>query len=119
MTTDPTDPACAGFPHLKQLFQIHRERMEHRTGNISHETVYAITNADEQQLSPAEAAQAIRNHWHIENRLHRQKDVRMQEDNDRTTIRHAPHNLASLRNLALIILNTATAKAKRTRIPLL
>jgi hypothetical protein len=72
-------------------------------------------NGGGQNFWNLQAAQAIRNHWHIENRQHRQKDVRMQEDNDRTTIRHAPHNLASLRNLALIILNTATAKAKPSK----
>lgn len=85
--------------------------MDHRTGFITHETAYAITNATATQLAPAAAAQAIRNHWQVENGLHRQKDVRMKEDNDQTRTRHAPHNLAALRNLAITVLHQATAKA--------
>lgn len=89
--------------------------MDHRTGHSAHDIVYAITNADRHHLPPARAAQTIRDHWLIENALHRQKDVRMQEDHDRTRTRHAPHNLGIIRNLAITILNQATATATPAR----
>ena len=100
---------------MRQIFQVYRERVDNRTGKTSHEISYAITNADQTRLTPAMAAQAIRDHWQVENALHRQKDVRMKEDDDRTHTRHAPHNLASLRNIALAILNRATAIATPSR----
>jgi len=71
---------------------------------------YAITNADRQRLPPALAAQVIRQHWRVENDLHRQKDVRMKEDQSKVRTRNAPHNLATLRNLALAVIRLATAR---------
>ena len=103
------DPQFAQFPQVRQIFRTERTRFHHRTGQTDHEIAYAITNAKRAQLPPARAAQAIRNHGHVENALHRQKDVRMREDDDRTRTRHAPHNLATLRNLALTVVNMVTA----------
>lgn len=98
------------FPHVRQIYQIQRTRISTATHEaLSTETVYALTAASAQRLPPVAAAQAIREHWRIENNLHRQKDVRMQEDHDRTHTRHSAHNLAALRNLSLILLRQATA----------
>ncbi|MFW5882370.1 MAG: ISAs1 family transposase [Planctomycetota bacterium] len=98
------------FPHVRQIYQIERTRISTKTHEtLSTETVYALTAASAERLPPAAAAQAIRDHWRIENVLHRQKDVRMQEDHDRTHTRHSAHNLAAIRNLSLILLRQATA----------
>lgn len=94
---------------------MERTRYHHRTGQKSHEVAYAITNASRKELTPAHAAQAIRNHWHVENLLHRQKDVRMREDNDHTSTRNSPINLATLRNLTITIVNAVTAKGTPAR----
>ncbi len=97
------------IPHAHQIFLIERKRLTYSTQKTSHEITYAITNATAEQLPPALAAQAIRDHWQVENGLHWQKDVRMQEDADRTTTRNAPHNLGALRNTSLTLLRQATA----------
>lgn len=39
----------------------------------------------------------------------------MKEDDDRTRTRHAPHNLGTLRNLAITVINRATAGATPAR----
>lgn len=46
----------------------------------------------------------VRNHWAIENQLHWQLDVLLDEDSDRNRKNNAPANLAVLRRLALNIL---------------
>lgn len=94
---------------------MERTRHHHRTGQLDHEVTYAITNATRRKLSPAKAAQVIRNHWQVENALHRQKDVRMREDDDQTKIGQAPVNLATLRNLAITVVNSVTAQATTAR----
>lgn len=47
---------------------------------------------------------ALRNHWGIESQLHRQLDVRFNEDKNRVSKRHGAENLAWVRRLALILL---------------
>jgi len=80
------------FPQLHQIFKIERTRYYHSTGRTETETAYALTNAARKRLSLPRAAQAIQDHWRIENNLHRQKDVRMRADDDLTRTRHAPRN---------------------------
>jgi predicted transposase YbfD/YdcC len=53
---------------------------------------------------------ALRNHWGIENSLHWQLDVTFDEDNNRVSKRNAAENLASLRRLALSLLQAHPAK---------
>jgi predicted transposase YbfD/YdcC len=53
---------------------------------------------------------ALRNHWGIENSLHWQLDVTFDEDSNRVSKRTAAENLASLRRLALSLLQANPAK---------
>lgn len=108
LSVDPDDLADL-FPGVRQIFRLVRSRHNTKTHALSQEIVYALTAADAERLPPAEAAQAIRDHWRIETILHRQKDVHMREDEDRTHLLHAPHNLGALRNLAMLLLRQATA----------
>ena len=50
----------------------------------------------------------MRNHWHIENRLHSVRDFTYDEDRWRAGVRHLPRNLACLTNAA-----TAIVRCKR------
>ena len=50
-------------------------------------------------------AQAVRQHWLIENRQHWVLDVQFGEDRNRTRTNHAPENLALVRRAALNLLN--------------
>lgn len=55
-------------------------------------------------------AEALRNHWSIENNLHWQLDVTFREDNNREQGRHAAPNLALVRKIALTLLKRHPAK---------
>ena len=68
--------------------------------------------------SVARIADLLRGHWHIENRLHRVRDVTYAEDASRIRTGNAPRTMASLRNLAVNALrlagHTNIAKGLRT-----
>jgi hypothetical protein len=77
--------------------------MDRRTHAVlTDETVYAITSLRPEQASPAALLRFWRQHWSIENGLHRVRDVVFAEDVATT---HAPQAFAILRNLALSLLH--------------
>jgi predicted transposase YbfD/YdcC len=61
-------------------------------------------------LSGKRFAEAVRNHWAIENRLHWQLDVTFQEDQSRIRKGHADANFSSLRRTALSLLKNNQTK---------
>ena len=64
-----------------------------------HETAYYLSTV---ALTAAQAAQTIRNHWGIANRLHDGRDVTLKEDASR--IRRNPGIFALVRSFALNLL---------------
>jgi len=67
-----------------------------------------------QELSPEALAEAIRNHWAIENDLHWRLDVMLREDACAVRRDHAPENLAIIRRLILNMLKIDTAHPKKS-----
>ena len=61
-------------------------------------------------LTTAEAAEAIRGHWAIENRLHWVLDVTFADDQSRLRKGHGARNMATVRHFALNLVRTATDK---------
>lgn len=61
-------------------------------------------------LSAKRFADAVRDHWAIENRLHWQLDVTFQEDQSRIRKGHADANFSSLRRTALSLLKNNQTK---------
>jgi predicted transposase YbfD/YdcC len=79
-----------------------------RDGKECHEARYYILS---RYVSGQRFAEAVREHWAIENRLHWQLDVTFQEDQCRIRKGHADANFSSLRRTALSLLkNEPTAK---------
>ena len=79
-----------------------------RDGKLCHEVRYYILS---KYLSGRGFAEAVRNHWGIENRLHWQLDVTFQEDQCRVRKGHADTNLSILRRTTLSLLkNESTRK---------
>ncbi|MGQ9372194.1 ISAs1 family transposase [Azospirillum sp. ST 5-10] len=70
-------------------------------------------------LTPLDYLNAARAHWSVENGLHWVLDVTFDEDRARSRKDHAPENLATLRKLALNVLNRArtdiSVRRKRKR----
>jgi predicted transposase YbfD/YdcC len=55
----------------------------------------------------ASFANAVRCHWHIENRLHWVLDVTFHEDLSRLRTGHGPHNMGTVRHMAMNLLRSA------------
>jgi predicted transposase YbfD/YdcC len=91
------------WPHLGQVFRVQRVVHDHRTGKITYEVGFGITSLTQDQITPDGLLQRVRQHWHIENRLHYVRDVTFRED--ACTIRHAKRQrlLASLNNLVIAL----------------
>ena len=108
--------AASLSPHAKLAIRVHRRR--HVTGKPqTRETVYALTSLDAHQVSPADLATYVREHWAIENSSHHIRDVTFSEDASTVHTGSAPRAMASLRNLAIGVLKTLGAGniAKTTR----
>ena len=71
------------------------------------DTRYYISSAD---LTAETAAQAVRGHWGIENRLHWVLDVVFREDQARLRTGHGAKNMAVVRHFAINLVRTATDK---------
>jgi predicted transposase YbfD/YdcC len=79
-----------------------------RDGKDCNEVRYYILS---KYIAARRFAEAVRDHWSIENRLHWQLDVTFQEDQSRIRTGHADANFSILRRTALCLLkNETTAK---------
>ena len=90
----------ADWSHLKSIIMIESQREV--KNNISREIRYYLSDL---LLDPKDFNHYIRNHWSIENKLHWQLDITFREDAQKTKTGNAPQNLATVRKLALQVLN--------------
>lgn len=93
---------------LKQGFEVTRVRTVR--GQTATEVSYGITSLSAARADAATLLGYVRDHWHIENRLHYVRDVTLGEDACRVRTGHAPHVLAAVRNTALYLLRTVGAR---------
>ena len=89
------------WPHLGQVFRLQRVVHHHQTGKLTYEVLFGITSLTTDQITPDKLLRHVRQHWHIENRLHYVRDVTFRED--ACTIRHTKRQrlLASINNLVI------------------
>lgn len=66
-------------------------------------------------VSATRLLKIVRQHWHIENRLHWVLDVTLGEDRARNRTDHGPENIAILRKIALNLLQSHPQKASIRR----
>lgn len=92
-STDGIDPEWVG---LQRLIQVQRSGTR---GNEPYaETVFYMSSLCS---DAAGFAQRIRNHWHIENRLHWPKDVVLKEDTAPLCDGYSPVNFSIVRTIAM------------------
>jgi predicted transposase YbfD/YdcC len=75
-------------------------------GKVTTEERYYISSPDPRQPFNA----FIRNHWEVENKLHRTSDMVFREDEQRKRTKHAAGNFALVRKVALNILKKDAGK---------
>ncbi|WP_186001705.1 transposase, partial [Streptomyces sp. IB201691-2A2] len=94
------------FPHVVQAVKILRHRTEVRTGRVTRQTVYAITDMTARETSPQLIGRLARSQWGIE-AVHHVRDTTFTEDASKIRTGHGPENMATLRNLAINTLQDA------------
>jgi hypothetical protein len=100
---------------LKQGFELTRERTE--KGQTTVEVVHGMTSLPLEKADATRLLGLVREHWHIENRLHYVRDVTLGEDACRVRKGSAPQVLAALRNAVVHLLAgvDAPSRAAATR----
>ena len=68
------------------------------------------------EADPERLLQAVRRHWHVENKLHWTLDMAFAEDDSRVRSGHAAQNLGVVRRLALSLLKQETSRSVGTAI---
>ena len=89
------------FVGLKSIVGIKSRRTIVATRETSEETRYYITSLSNDD--PERIANAIRQHWSIENNLHWQLDITFREDESKK-VKNAARNLSAISKIALSIL---------------
>jgi predicted transposase YbfD/YdcC len=89
------------FPHVRQAFAIHRERVDKKTGKVTSETAYGVTSLTPAQADPEQVLSINRGHWCIENKCHYILDWNYDEDRGRIRTGYAPENVSRLRRFAI------------------
>ncbi|MEI2777592.1 MAG: ISAs1 family transposase [Tetrasphaera sp.] len=92
-------PDWITFPGATQVAQLRRTVTVNGTKTI--EVVYLITSTN---TDAADLAAMVQGHWGIENKLHYVRDVAFGQDASRIRTGHAPHIMATLRNIAIGLL---------------
>jgi predicted transposase YbfD/YdcC len=93
------------FPGARQAFLIERYR-HFPDGTITAAAILGITSLTPEQASPADLAEVIRGHWHIEV-LHHIRDVTFKEDASTIRAGAAARVMAVIRNLVISLLKRA------------
>lgn len=101
------------WPHAQQVFMLERHVERIRDGRVSDEAVYGITSLNAQQADAKRLLELVRNHWHIENKLHYRRDETLREDWCHLRMGHAQRMMAAINNLVLGLL----AKRKVNNVP--
>ena len=102
LSGDRRFPGELRLPSVACLVRVQAEA--ERAGRAHSETRYYIASA---ALDAARAAQAVRGHWGIENRLHWVLDVTFREDQSRLRKGFGARNMAVVRHFALNLVRSA------------
>jgi predicted transposase YbfD/YdcC len=105
VTTALNDYLRPNWPLVQQVAQLTRIVTVRRTGKITEEVVYLITDLTPTLATPRRLLELDRGHWSIENRLHYVRDVSFGEDRSRLRTGQAPQILAALRNLTITLID--------------
>ena len=98
------------WPGLKQGFELRRERTA--KGRTTVEVAHGISSLEPERADAARLLGLVREHWHMENRLHWVRDVTLGEDACRVRKGAAPQVLAALRNAVVHLLAGVPAESR-------
>ena len=89
------------WPGVAQVMRRECERIELKSGKLTHEVSYGLTSLAPERADAATLEALWRGHWTIENRVHYVRDVSFGEDGGHAAGGSTAHALASVRNALL------------------
>jgi predicted transposase YbfD/YdcC len=89
------------WPGVKQIIEV--ESVIFRDGKETRTLLHGITSLSSDVAPPKVLLDLWRNHWAIENNLHRERDVAFGEDLSPIRSGNAPQAMAALRNLIIFL----------------
>lgn len=117
LTTSSLLAEVSDWPHLAQVFKLHRTMHALKTGQRQTEVVYGLTSLTSQEASPRRLLEIVRAHWGIENGLHYRRDVTLHEDQLRSRSLAFGQVMACLNNMIIGLVTrlgrTNLAQARR------
>ena len=100
-STELNDFLSRSWTGIAQVFRLRRRVCKPLI--CTQEVVYGFTSLPAAQAGPERLLEVIRNHWAIENRLHRRRDGTLQEDNCQVRKGMAPRTLTLLNSFLLAL----------------
>ena len=89
------------WPGLAQVFQLERQVISKKTGEVREEVVAGVTSLAPERADAARLLALVRGHWHIENQSHWVRDVTFDEDRSQVRCGSIPQVMAALRNTVI------------------
>jgi len=105
-----TSNALVGYsdwPGLAQVFQIERQVISKKTGEVREEVVAGVTSLAPERADAARLLALVRGQWQIENQSHWVRDVTFDEDRSQVHCGHIPQVMAALRNTVIGLMRQA------------
>ena len=99
--TGSTGTVGEAWPHLKQMCRVEVK------GRVQVEVSYAVTSLSPTVAGADRLLRILREHWHIENRVHWVRDVTFDEDRSQIRTASALQVMAALRNLTTTLVRWA------------
>jgi predicted transposase YbfD/YdcC len=105
-----TSSVLAGYsdwPGLAQVFQLERQVIIKKTGEVHEEVVAGVTSLAPERADAARLLALVRGQWHIENQSHWVRDVTFDEDRSQVRCGNLPQVMAALRNTVIGLMRWA------------
>ena len=99
------------FPHVGQAYVIERHSIQKKSGKVSIDVAYGITDCSEEQANPQCILNINRGHWTIENCCHYIIDWNYDEDRCRISKGNGPENMTRLRRFAVGLIKSKGVKS--------
>ena len=95
------------WPGLAQVFQLERQVIIKKTGEVREEVVVGVTSLTPERADAARLLALVRGHWQIENQSHWVRDVTFDEDRSQVRCGNIPQVMAALRNTVIGLMRWA------------
>jgi predicted transposase YbfD/YdcC len=97
----------SNWPGLAQVFQVERQIIIKKTGEVRTEVVAGVTSRPPERADAGRLLALVRGHWHIENQSHWGRDVTFDEDRSQVRCDNIPQVMAAFRNTVIGLLRWA------------